>query len=184
MERSPQVTGTLTADVGAKQGRQEITRSGGEHARVIVVGGSAYFSGNQAALIHYFGLPSAVARGVGTRWVAVPSSSSGYSVVAAGTTLSSVIASFDISGPLTETAPTEVDGRPAVGIEGKGAVAGLASGSASATVYVSRSPAPLPIRATYNIGKGGSATFALSGWNEHLAVKGPAYAIAVAELQQ
>ena len=185
-ESSPLISGTLTADVGPKQGRQTLTHSGGERGAVIVVGGSAYFSGNQAALINYFGLPSAVARGVGTRWVAVPASTAGYAVVADGATLPSVLGSFDVSGHLTLTAPTTVDGQSVVGIHGTSAAAGLAASTATVTVtiYVTRSHAPLPVRADYSFSTGGHATLTLSDWGEHLVVMGPAYAIPVAELQQ
>lgn len=181
-EKSSKVSGTLSADVSTHEGRQDITHSGGEQAHVLVVGGTAYFSGNQAALIHYFGLPAAVALKVGTRWVSVPSSSSGYSVVAAGTTLSSALGSFAIPGHLTQTAPTKVDGQPVVGIHGKGSIGGSASASLSVTVYVSRTSTPLPVRASYTYSTGGSVTLDLSGWGERLALHAPSNVIPTAQL--
>ena len=182
-QKTPKMSATLITDAGTKQGRQQITRSGGEKAQVVAVGGAAYFSGNQAALIHYFGLPAALARKVGNRWVSVPSSSNGYSVVAGGTILSSVVGSFAIPGRLTETGPTTVDGQPAVGITAKGPVTGSTSASVSATVYVTRSRTPLPLRATYIFSDGGRATLDLSSWDERLALKAPTNAIPAAQLQ-
>ncbi len=181
-EKSPTASGTVVTDAGTKQGRQVITHSQGENAQVIVVGGTAYFAGNQAALIHYFGLPAALAQKVGSRWVSVPSSSRGYSVVAAGLTLTGLIGGFAIPGQLTETAPTMVDGQAVVGIKSQAPPTGSTAASVSAIVYVTRSRTPLPVRAVYTFSKGGSATLDLSGWNEHLAVKAPTNVIPAAKL--
>jgi hypothetical protein len=180
---SAQGTGTVTTDAGTSAGRQEIKRPGGERAQVLVVGGVAYFSGTQTALTNYFGLPAAVARKVATRWVSVPSSSAGYSVVAGGATLSGVLGSFAVPGHLSETAPTQVDGQAAIGIKGVGADKGATSITVSATVYVSRGSTPLPVRATYTFSKGGSVTLELSNWNEHVAITVPTNVIPEAQLQ-
>jgi len=182
--KAPNVSDSVITDATTNQGRQQITHSGGEKGQVVVVGGKAYFSGNQAALTHYFGLPAALARKVGTRWVSVPSSSSGYSAVAGGASLNGVLGSFDIPGQLKETAPTQVDGQSAVGITGKGPVTGSTTASISATVYVTRSSTPLPLRAVYAFSSGGSVTLELSGWGEHLALKAPTNVIPVAQLQK
>jgi hypothetical protein len=183
-EKAPKVSDSVVTDAGTNQGRQQITHSGGEKGQVVVVGGTAYFSGNQAALTHYFGLPAAVASKVGARWVSVPASSSGYSAVAGGTSLSAVLGSFDVPGQLKETAPTQVDGQPAVGITGKGPVTGSTTASVSAIIYVTRASTPLPVRAVYTFSTGGSVTLDLSGWGEHLALKAPANVIPVAQLQK
>lgn len=183
-EKAPKVSGTVITDAGTKQGHQEITHSGGVKAQVVVVGDKAYFSGNQAALIHYFGLPAAVAAKVGTRWVSVPSSSSGYSTVAGGTSLAAVLGGFDIPGQLKETAPTQVDGHAVVGITGKGPVSGSTTASVSAIVYVTRSSTPLPLSAVYTFSAGGTVTLGLSGWGEHLALKAPTNVIPAAQLQK
>lgn len=183
-EKTPQFSNNVSTDAGTNQGREQIAHSGGEQAQVVVVGGTAYFSGNQAALIHYFGLPAALARKVGTRWVSVPSSSSGYTVVAGGTSLPAVLGAFAIPGLLTETAPTVVDGQSVVGIKSKGPATGSTSPAvvASAIVYVTRSHTPLPLRAVYSFSKGGSATLDLSRWDEHLALKAPTNVIPVSKL--
>ena len=183
-EKAAKASGLVVSDVGTNQGRQDITRSGGVKAHVVVVGGTAYFSGNQAALVHYFGLPAAVAHKVGTRWVSVLSSSSGYSFVAGGTSLSSVLGGFAVPGQLKETAPTQVDGQPAVGITSTGPATGSTTAPASAIVYVTRSSTPLPLRAVYTYSSGASVTLQLSGWGEHLALKAPTNVIPAAQLQK
>ena len=146
-ERAPKASGTVITDAGTNQGRQQITHSGGVKAQVVVVGGLAYFSGNQTALVHYFGLPAAVAQKVGNRWVSVPSSSTGFSAVAGGASLAAVLGGFAVPGQLKETAPIQVDGQSAVGVTGKGPVTGATGVSVSAIVYISRSHTPLPLRA-------------------------------------
>jgi hypothetical protein len=183
-EKAPKASGLITIDAGTTQGHEQITHSGGEQAQVLVVGGTAYFSGNQAALIHYFGLPAAVAKKIGTRWVSVPSSSSGFAAVAGGTTLASVLGSFDVPGTLRETAPTQIDGQAAVGVTGKGPVTGSSTPSVSAIVYVTRSSKPLPLRAVYSFSTGGSVTLDLSAWGEHLALKAPATSIPATQLEK
>ncbi len=80
-------SGTYVDDVGLSDGRQQIQISGGAQAHSLVVGDTAYTSGNQAALVQFFGFPAAVARAIGTRWVGVPRSNSAYASVARDATL-------------------------------------------------------------------------------------------------
>jgi hypothetical protein len=173
----------VAADVGARDGRQDITHSGGEKAHVLLIGSTAYLSGNQAALIHYFGFPAAIARKVGTRWVSVPSSSGGYSVIAAGATLASAIKALTIPGHASETAPATIDGQSVVGIRGKGPISGSSTATVTATIYVSRTSRPLPLRAVYDYSAGGSATIELSDWNERLTLTAPTNVIPEAQLK-
>jgi hypothetical protein len=182
-QKSAKFSATLSADLGTNDGRQDITRSGGEQAHVLLIGSAAYISGNQAALIHYYGLPVAVARKVGTRWVSVPSSSSGYPVIATGATLSSAIKALAIPGHVTETAPTSIDGQPAFVIHGKSSVTG-SSATVSVTMYVSRGATPLPLSATFTYSSGGTVTVQLSDWNERLALRAPTNVIPLAQLQK
>jgi hypothetical protein len=140
-------------------------------------------SGNRAALVHYFGFPAAVAREVGSRWVSIPSSGSGYSTVAAGATLSSAIALLAIPGHVTETNPTTVDGQAVVGIQGDVPIPGSPHTSVAATLYVSRTTSPLPVAATSTFSKGGSATITLSHWGETVALTAPPNAVPESQLQ-
>jgi hypothetical protein len=61
-EVTPTTKATLTNDIAVHEGRQNITYSGGVQGHVLLVDGVAYLSGNQAALINYFGFPAAAAR--------------------------------------------------------------------------------------------------------------------------
>ena len=173
---------TFADDLGARQGQQTISVSEGWRARVLIVNGTAYISGNQAALVHYFGFPAAVARKVGTSWVSIPPSNPAYSTVAADATLPSALRTITPGGHLTETAPTKVDGTPAIGIRGTGPSVSSGVASSSLTLYVSRSAAPLPLRATVSDTHGSTYTIILSDWGEHLALKAPTTAIPVSKL--
>jgi len=177
---------TIVADAATNGGRQDITHAGGERAHVLVVGATAYFSGNQAALTGYFGLPASVAHAVGNRWVSVPSSSSGYAQVAANVTLAGALKALTPPGALTETAPTRVDGQAVVGIRG---TLGSAEGKdASDILYVTSSGTPLPVAVSASSKGGGgvqafTSTITLSSWGEHVALRAPTNVISASKLQ-
>jgi hypothetical protein len=71
------VTDRVSGDAGPDAGSQELA-SGASRARLIVLPRGAYFSGNRSGLSAFFGMPSADITRVGTRWVAVASSSASY----------------------------------------------------------------------------------------------------------
>lgn len=174
-------TVTFSDYLAAHSGRQEITITGGIHANVLIVGGMAYYSSNQAGLVHYFGLSPAAARQVGTRWVSNLPSAPHYAAVALDATLPSALSELKLTGPLTETRPTTLDGQSVVGI--KGHVSTPGAGPVTATVYVSKSADPLPIGATYDYSANGAhATLALTDWGAHLPLRAPRDAVAESTL--
>ena len=167
------VTITFSDDVAAGEGRQLIRVSRGWETRVLVIGRTAYISGNQAGLMHFYGFPSAVARKVGSDWVAIAPSNRAYGTVTNAVTLASALADITPSGQLTETAPATIDGTPAIGIRGT-VPASRTNGPASAvTLYVSRSATPLPLKAVLSDGNGDNQTATLSDWGEHIALAVP-----------
>lgn len=174
-------TVTLTDDLSLAGGRQDIVHFGNEHAHVLIVGTTAYFSGNQAALTGYFGLSAQSARKVGTRWVSVPKSNRDYAQLAAGATLISALGQLSPPGKLTETAPTTIDGQSVVGI--RGTPANQAGATASSILYVTRSKDPLPVRLSVSVTSSSGnvrSTVDLSGWGEHVVLTAPTGAIPVA----
>jgi len=178
-------TSTFSDDVATNEGRQVITLSDGARARILVVGGVAYFSGNQTALVQLFGLPAAVARDVGKRWVSVPSSNSKYSAVAADTTLPATLAAITPSGALTATASTRLHGEAAVAIRGRAPAPQSQPGFE--TMYVTDSSRPLPLLVTFNLQASGrlvagTETIALTDWGEHLALAPPTNTIPVSKI--
>jgi hypothetical protein len=181
-QKSSTTSGTITSDIGKAEGRQDISHSDGAQAHVLVIGGTAYVSGNQAALTHYYGFPAAIAKKVGSNWVSAPSSSSGYAVITAGVTLSSAIDVLAIPGHLTETSVTKIAGQSAIGIQNKSVATGSKGVTVAVTMYVSQTSKPLPIRVTFNYSNGASTVVTFSGWDEPLALKAPAHVIPVASL--
>jgi hypothetical protein len=173
----------ITNDIAVHEGRQNITYSGGVQAHVLLVAGVAYLSGNQAALISYFGFPAAAARQVGSRWVSIPSSNRGYATVAAGATLRSAIAALAIPGHVSETTPTTVDGLQVIGIHGIVPIPGRPHTKVTATLYISRTSSPLPVGASYTYSTGGKSTTTLSDWGETLSLKPPANSIPESQLK-
>jgi hypothetical protein len=183
-ERTRSLVATFTEDLATHDGRQNITRSGGEQAHVLIVGDTAYVAGNRAALIHYFGFPAAVASKIGARWVSIPSSSSAYSTVAGDATLPSAMTALAIAGKLTETAPTTINGQAVIGVRTKASIPGTSPATLAATLYISRASEPLPVRASYTSSKGGSATITLSNWGEKIAFTAPTNAIPLSQLEK
>jgi hypothetical protein len=175
-------TSSTSEDLGANEGTQEISGSGGWRARVLVVGKTAYLSGNAAGLKTYFGFPAAVARKVGSRWVSVPSSNPGFAEASNDVTFASALAAITPSGHLTQTAATKIDGTPAIGIRGTGPALNSAGTATSLTLFISSTGKPLPLRATLDDGKGDTRTVTLSGWGEHVAVSAPHSAVPIISL--
>jgi hypothetical protein len=160
----------MTNDVGAAEGRQLISLTPTETARVMVLGNTAYVAGNQTALTHYFGFPAATSRQVGDRWVSIPSSNPDYVAVADDATLASAVKDLGLSGHLTELVPSTVDGQSVIGIIG---AATHVNGTPLGTVYVSRSAHPLPVEATYNLSNGARSTLRFARWGERVALRRP-----------
>ena len=181
-QTSSKVAGGLSGDIGTHNGRQDITRSGGQLAHVLVIGSTAYVSGNQAALLHYFGFPAAIAGKIGTRWVSVPSSNSGYAVITAGVTLASAMQELAIPGQLTEKSAGIVDGQSVTAIHSKAVRTGTKSVTVSVTMYVTRTLTPLPVRVAFSYSNGATTSVQFSGWNERLALKAPTNVIPVTSL--
>jgi len=171
--------GTFSDDVSIRSGRQTIDTPIGVRAHVLVVGSTAYISGNHKALVSYFGFPQAVAQRIGARWVKIPSSDSGYATVAADATLPSALSEITPSGQLTELSPRMLNGTAVIGIRGN-----LPSGFKGAgkdTIYLTRSAHPLPVSATF-AGSGHLLTFTFRNWGEHVIANPPAISIPVSQL--
>jgi hypothetical protein len=164
-------TFVMTDDVGTSEGRQLIAVTPRETAQVVVIGDTAYVAGDQTALTHFFGFPSATSRQVGDRWVSIPSSSPAYSAVADDTTLSKSLKDLGLSGQLTELVPSTIDGRSVVGIIG--AAKGLGKDAPLGTVYVTRSAHPLPVEETYTASNGARSTLTFAHWGERLSLRRP-----------
>jgi len=165
---------TLSDDVAVDAGRQNITVSGGISAHVLVIGETAYISGNQPALITYFGFPSADATVIGDQWVSVASTNPDYANVASDATLPSALADLIPHGELTELDATKVDGESVVGL--RAALPPSFKAKGTMTIYITRSSHPLPVSASLIARRAGMTATSMStlrDWGEAVSVKRP-----------
>ena len=164
---------TSANDVAASEGQQVIHLSGATgEAQVALVSGTAYFTASEPMLVAYFGFPATVAVTIHGRWISVPQSNSAYAAIADGVTISSTLRELIPQGSLKPTGSSSVDGVAVTGI--RGTVASTASSPAgTATVYVSRSAKPLPVRVDYSDSRGDTVTATFSRWGERIAIKAP-----------
>jgi hypothetical protein len=171
--------GTGSDDVSLRSGRQIITNTEGVHAKVLVDGPVAYISGNNKALVSYFGFPKTVAQRIGDRWVRIPSSNSYYSTVADDATLPSALSEIEPSGHLTEIGVSKIDGQSAIGV--RGSLPSGVKGRGTETIYFTDSAHPLPLAGTF-ARDGNKTTFTFSKWGEHVAATPPTDAILISSL--
>jgi hypothetical protein len=133
--------------IGPDEGTQNITIDGDHQLDVILVNNIAYFKADAWTASTFMQMPAAIVPRIAGRWVEVPSSDQAFSGISSDVGLASVL-SEDIapSGPLTESAPTTVDGQRVVGVTG-GLPTDLDT-TGTQTVYISTGPHPLPVAIT------------------------------------
>jgi hypothetical protein len=178
-EHGGAIGGSGSDDVSLRSGRQIITNTEGVHAKVLVAGPVAYISGNQKALVSYFGFPRAVAQRIGDSWVRIPSSNSYYATVADNATLPSALRQIRPSGHLTEVGVGKMAGQSVIGV--RGSLPSGFKGRGTETVYFTDSTHPLPLAGAF-VGTGQKFTFTFSKWGENVAVSPPANAIPIGQL--
>ena len=172
---------TFSDDVTTDSGSQHITRPGGTNAHVLVIGKTAYISGDLSALTTYFGFSRTVATKIGDRWVSIASTNAGYATVASDATLTSVLANLTPHGQLTELAATKMHGRSVIGV--RGALPSSLNGTV--TIYITRSSHPLPVFAVFKAQERGIAVTSnstMSAWGERVALKRPTDVISASKL--
>jgi hypothetical protein len=171
------VQGTLENDVTLHSGRQLLRSSNGARGEVEVIADTVYMTGNQPALKSYFKFTSGQIAVIGSNWVSVPSTSSAFASIAYDVTVSTALEEVAPSGHLTEGPETTIDGQRVVAING-GLPSSVAGGAGSrATLYVTATSDPLPVRASIEASQANhtmlSLTGTLSDWGERVAVTPP-----------
>lgn len=178
--------GTLEDNVALHAGRQLISSSDGTRARVLVVGGTAYISGNRHALKSYFSFTSSEVAVIGGNWVSIPSTSTAFASVAYDVTVPTALTEVAPAGRLREGAAQTIDGQRVIGISGGAPPATASGGTGTATLYVTASSHPLPVRASAEVSVRGHAklylTMTMSRWGERVAVSRPAGRLAAARI--
>ncbi len=171
------VRGSLADDVTLTSGRQAISSSDGTRAEVEVVGSTAYMSGNQYALKSYFKFTSKQIAVIGSNWVSIPSTSTAFASVAYDVTVPTALAEVVPSGHLTQGPKTAINGQQVVAISGDAPTAFAGGTDGKATIYITASSDPLPVRASIEVTQANSARLTLTGtmddWGERVAVTPP-----------
>jgi hypothetical protein len=176
---------TFADDVATRAGRRDIAVSDGSRAQIVVTGQLVYISGNRQALAGYFGFSATVAARIGTGWFSTPVSKIGPAALATAAVLPSALAEITPAANLTEMTPSTLGGEAVIGIQGSAPAALKLPGVE--TLYVSRSPRPLPVFATIVLTNPGNAgetiNTTLGDWGERVAIATPMHAIPLSRLQ-
>lgn len=166
---------TATADFAPNEAH-ELLALGSQQVEVLYVGGVAYVRGNAGGLESAMGLKSAKATTYANRWIAVHRSDSLYTSLVKSSTLNSTLQNVKPTGKLTFSAPTTIDGRQAVGVQG-GLPPGTASGVTGSTVlYVAATQPTLPLEFKVTADESGSTLTSkalFTRWGEVLHLSAP-----------
>ena len=158
------------ADLGAKSGVETIAE-GKASASIKVTPTYAYFTGNSAGLTTIFGLSAAEAKKIGKDWVSLKSSTSQYSDLKSGVTISSV------TGVLPKAKGTSLSTTVTAGVHLyvlKWTTAATSSTpKLSITLTISATGATLPVEETTAASGGAEEALVFSKWGERVAVSTP-----------
>ena len=136
-------TFSMKNEIGSVDG-QQIIRTDGAKAEVILVNGIAYIEANAKGVANYFELSTTDPQQLAGQWFSVTSSDAGYSTYVEAVTLDSDFGQMQLSGPLTSGGQTTIDGHSVIPVHGY--VAGASKGSKMrATLYVTATGKRLPI---------------------------------------
>jgi hypothetical protein len=174
------VSQVTNGDAAADSGRQVITLSG-DTFDVVVSQTTAYFRGDAAAMVVNLGIPIGVAEAHAGQWIAlVPGEAPYQSVEIAVTTASALDQNITFSAR-KDLGSARVDGRQTTAIEGPMSPVDGQPARGTATLYVSTSRHPLPVRYVERgtVGSGSSMSrlsfsITFSQWGEHVGVTAPA----------
>jgi hypothetical protein len=165
-------TARYSSDAGVNVGRQQVTAGDGGVATILEVNGVGYFQANEKGLVGFLGTPQAVARRYAGRWISFQPGGLGYQRVVSGITIGAVADELELTGEITPTGASTVDGRPVKGLTGGSPVAWNAPAGITAKLYVAARGKPLPV-----LFEGGVAPslerVSFSRWGEPLRVTAP-----------
>jgi hypothetical protein len=189
--KTPADSVTITGDVSKTEGKQTIVADvNGQigHVTVMLVGGSAYFEGDEPGLAAFMGLPQSIAVKYANQWVSLSPSDTEFSAVASGLTTSSALLQSPISKPLSLQGLSEKSGRRVMTIGGF--ASGIPNGSTKKVtipvrLYVDAKGRSLPVLYTANRTvdkKKESASVTFSGWGEPISVTTPSGAVPIGSL--
>lgn len=170
---------TVSADATTSGGRQVITYGTG-HATILVIDGVGYVQADAQTLEGFFQATQAQADQAAGQWVSVrPGEKLGtstYDDVTAGITLSSIAQQMEVSGVLSKTAPTTVDGQAVIGVLAPLPASDGLPG-AKLLLYVTDNAALRPVREELVGGGSTTNTVTFSRWGKRVRLTAPANAI-------
>lgn len=117
----------------------------GGHVTVRVLGSTTYFTGDKRGLIKYFGYKPKLAILQRDRWVPLIAGNKGYRILTEGVTLSSLLHSERVAGPLRRLPQRVINGVAAVGVQGRGAGDGVRKNSVATWWISTGMNHPLPV---------------------------------------
>ena len=176
----------LVTDAGTSQGKQILTRSTIGNATFLVVSAQmAYVKGDATYFEQNFSMSQGEAAEYAGQWIAVPSSSQYYALIAEELTVSSVITEQTPSAPLSLAKPTTVDGKSVVGVSG--GLTGAPSGyTGTQVLYISTMTPYLPVSVVAHGTNAANQTLSFreeySHYGEHVSVTAPARSIPISSI--
>jgi hypothetical protein len=176
---SGKTTGELVQD-SARQSAVQTVAIGKERVSIVLLDGTAYFSGNVKGLTSYFGMPKTVAATLPGRWISVSPTDSGFPSVTAGLSLGAALKEATPVGLIKMGKQKKLAGQLTQSISGTGS-----TDVPPTTLFISTTGSHLPVEAVASrgTGKGLSGEIAtFSRWGEKVSVPTPTNAIPISTL--
>jgi hypothetical protein len=158
-----------TYDIGTSSGRVVIQEDP-DVMEVRVVGGVAYAKGNRDAMIDILGASKSIAGKYANHWIQFSRDDDNYMGLTDSVTMPSFIDDLGFTGAIEKFAPSTINGKKVIGLEGPLFIGGRG------TLYVSLEGDPVPVEQTSPDPKG-QLTVDFDRWGQTIDVRAPAGAI-------
>ncbi|HTU71926.1 MAG TPA: hypothetical protein VMG38_00265 [Trebonia sp.] len=171
----------ITADMGTVTGTEHIDY-GAATATIRVTRQAAYFTGSQAGLASYVGLPASAAAKAAGRWVVIKAGTSEYQDLAAENTLSALPSSvLPAASQVSQVRTATVGGQKVYVLNWTTTPSGSAT-PISVRLTLTATPKVLPVSETLTT-KGESKTVTFSNWGAAFTVAVPAQSVPYAQVK-
>jgi hypothetical protein len=158
-----------TYDIGTSSGRVMI-KEDPDVMEVRLIGGVAYAKGNRDAMIDILGATKTIARKYANHWIQFSRDDDNYLAMTDSLTMSSFIDNLGFTGAIVTFAPSTINGKQVIGLEGPLFIGGRG------TLYVSLEGDPVPVEQT-SPDPEGQLTIDFDRWGQKIDVTAPAVAI-------
>jgi hypothetical protein len=159
---------TETMDMARTYGDQSNTFLNAAHhegqSETVLSGSVLYIEGNYYGLRQEFGFSAEAARDEAGKWISVshsiPAQVVDYNIWNPGITVDTIISTLEMTGHVTETGHSTVDGIAVMGL--KGQTKGLGNRFSTEILYVRSSGPPLPVEANFLPENGSDFSFPIT----------------------